>query len=95
MPDNKTICTGVLENARALAAGIISSAVTSRIPTTLIAAAMTIASSSMNTKRTIETLTPSVRAISSLTEMDINARHSHANTDNIKIVPIYIHTISV
>ena len=61
------ICSGVVENRLAVAAGMIISDVTSKIPTTFMASATITASNNMKARLTAFTGTPSTSANSSST----------------------------
>lgn len=83
MDANNAICSGVEDNLRAVAAGMISSEVMIRAPTNFIPTAITTPTISIKTRRIKSVFTPSTAASSSLTVLDNNGRqnmYKHALT---------------
>jgi len=87
--------SGERANRRAAAAGMISSEVMSRMPTTFIARAMTMAMSSMNASRTGNTATPSTCASSSWTVAASSGRHNPVKAPSASRLPAQIQPRSV
>ena len=85
--DRIAICSGVRENLRAAAAGIIISEVIKSAPTNFIPTAMTTPTSNIKTRRIKSVLIPSILASSSLTLLDSRGCQKYISAAIMKAPP--------